>query len=347
MLVLAFGLLFGLVSAEIICKIIDLRAASQFRRISSPITRPSRIPGVRFELIPGASGFTPGDDKIIRVNRLGFRGPELAAAKPPGIYRLAVLGDSIAFARYLDNEDSFPDLLPGRLAERRPGLRFEVLNVSLGGRDTWEEVALLEHQVLALEPDLVVLQVCMNDHMRLPSPDPNRRRGMYGERPLFSYSSLFDLLDRKYPGFRKWHVAAATRLGFDMRSSDEVVKEFALDKRHILDIGPDWPEWHREFLRANELCRARGADFLIAVFPTSYQIERSQEQSVPELTALAREHGIPLVDLLQPFRTAGAAVLKDYTHPTKQGHALAADVIAEAIQREFLDRSGPANSPSR
>lgn len=338
-LMLAFGLLFGLAMAEIACKFVDLRAAQQYRRASSPITRPSRIPGVRFELIPGSSGTPPGHSKFIRVNQLGFRGPELAIAKSSNTYRIAVLGDSIAFARYLDAEDAFPGLLPDRLVARVPGRRFEVVNASLGGRDTWEEVVLLEQRVLDLQPDLVVMQVCLNDHLRLPTPDPNDNRGLYGERSWYAYSSLCDRLDRRFPRFRKWHVAAATRLGFDMRTPAEVIKECVLDPRFIHDVQGDWPTWREQFLKADELCRQRGAGFLIAVFPTARLLGSEQEQTIPELSALARERGIPCVDLLQPFRAERSSVLKDWTHPNKRGQALAADVIADAIQKEFFPSS--------
>lgn len=335
-LILLWGLFLGLLSAELVCKFLDLRSASHYQKVSGAISRPSRIPDVRFELIPGASGITPGQDKVIRVNANGFRGPEIPMPKPPDLFRIAVLGDSIAFGRTLDEHEVFPYQLPALLQERVPGRSFDVVNASLSGRDTWEEVALLEHRVLDLDPDLVILQVCLNDHIRFPPPDPSRRRGAFGERPWYSYSSLLDLLDRKSPRFRKWHVAAAERLGFDMRSPGEVLQDYALDMRHIHNIAPNWAAWHPEFLRARDLCRRHGAVLLIAVFPTARILNQADADStIPELTDLARDNGIPLVDLLQPFLNAGQPVLTDYTHPTAPGHRLAAETLADAVVRRI------------
>jgi len=147
---------------------------------------------------------------------------------------------------------------------------------------------------------------------------------------------LLDLLDRKSPRFRKWHVAAAERLGFDMRSPGEVLQDYALDMRHIHNIAPNWAAWHPQFLRARDLCRRHGATLLIAVFPTARILNQADADStIPELTDLARDNGIPLVDLLQPFRNAGQPVLTDYTHPNAPGHRLAAETLADAVVRRI------------
>lgn len=345
LIILLGGALFGLLLAEMACKIMDLRAASQYRRVSGRISRPSRIPDVRFELIPDTSGITPGQTKVVRVNSHGFRGPEINLPKPPDTFRIAVLGDSIAFGRTLDEEEVFPYQLPRLLGERLPDRKFDVINASLSGRDTWEEVALLEHRVLALDPDLVILQVCLNDHIRFPPPDPRRRRGAFGERPWYAYSSLLELLDRKLPNFRKWHVAMATRLGFDMRSPAKVLEEYALDMQHIHNIAANWPAWSQEILRAKELCHAHGARLMIAVFPTSRLLLQKQAQSIPQLTELARAHGIPLVDVIQAYAPHGTRLLVDYTHPKAEGHRIAAEFLADTIAQDLFGRPNAAVAP--
>ena len=331
-IILLFGLALGLFAAEVACKILELRAARQYRRVSSAISRPSRIPDVRFELIPNTSGITPGQDKVIRINSHGFRGPEIAHPKPEGVFRLAVLGDSIAFGRTLEEEDVFPYQLPDLLRERVPGRQFDVINASLSGRDTWEEVSLLEHRVLDLQPDLVIIQICLNDHVRFPPPDPSAHRGAFGERRWYAYSSLLALLDERVPGFRNHHVRIAERFGFDMRTASEALRDYAIDIAHLHDIAAHWDIWRPLFLRAHELCQQHHAQLMLVVFPTSRLIGMPETASaIPELTGLAREHNIPLVDLLQPFRDAPGSVLTDYTHPNVQGQRLAAQTIADAV----------------
>lgn len=137
------GLCAGLLLAEALCKVLDVVRRSRDHQIAKRLSRPSDLSDVRFELIPNVTAPTPGVRDPIRVNALGFRGPELAAEKPDGGLRLAVLGDSIAFARTLPEEQRFPFVLQRLLAERFPGRTVEVINASLSGRDTWAEAAIL------------------------------------------------------------------------------------------------------------------------------------------------------------------------------------------------------------
>jgi lysophospholipase L1-like esterase len=339
-LILTLGVGLGLLAAELVCKGLDLYASRQYRQVSNAISRPSRIPDVRFELIPGASGLTPGQDKIIRVNAHGFRGPAIQTPKPPNTFRIAVLGDSIAFGRSLDENKVFPYQLPALLQERVKHREFDVINASLSGRDTWEEVALLEQRVLNLQPDLVILQICLNDHIRFPPPDSSVHRGAFGEKPWYAYSSFLHLLDQQFPRFRQWHIATATRMGFDMRTPEEVLKNYALDLHYIHNVAVHWPTWHREFLRARDVCRQHGVRLLLTVFPTSYILNQAEiDTTIPELSQLAQEYNIVLVDLLHPFRAAGRPVLSDYTHPNSLGHRLVAETLADAIARDSLEYS--------
>src|SRR5215831_18680771 len=63
-------------------------------QINRATVRRSDDPRLRFELRPG--GLARGEVEY-RVNELGLRGPETTLEKPPGVRRVAVLGDSIAF----------------------------------------------------------------------------------------------------------------------------------------------------------------------------------------------------------------------------------------------------------
>lgn len=331
LIMISWGILLGFAVAEFFCKWLDLKDSREYKRVSGSISRQSAIPGVRYELIPGSSGITPGQNKIIRVNTHGFRGAEISSLKSEGIYRIAVLGDSISFGRTLEEGDVFPYQIPRLLATKTPQLNIEIINASLSGRDTWEQVALLEHKVLNLEPDMVIIQVCLNDHIRFPAPDPNEKRGAFGERPWYSYSSLLALLDRRWPQFRSFRVPIAQRLGFDMRSPAQVLENYALDMTHIHDVDTNWDAWHPQFVKALDLCQERDIRLVIVTFPTSRLINVGAESTIPKLTRLATRLDIPLLDMLDVYRDHGSGILYDYTHPTREGHSLAAAAITDFI----------------
>lgn len=337
----AVGLAMGLAVAEAACKVIDVRTARKHLRLTERISRPSALPGVRFELIPGATGITPSMPYEIRVNQWGFRGPEVALEKPQGTWRIAVLGDSIAFGRTYDESEIFPTLLQEGLARRYPDLRIEVLNASLSGRDTWEEAAILEHRVLPLQPDVVILQICLNDHVRLAPPDRASGVGAFGELPWYRYSSLLRLLDYKVPGFRDWHWRWLDRLG-SRPSGKLFLRNQRVTHEQILDVGTHWEEWSRELLRVRDLTRGAGAEVLFVVFPVDWVMKEGRISSLPELTALAEKDGIPLLDMIAFYGSDTRSNLRDYTHPSRRGHRVAAVEIERVIAAYLDGQSSPS-----
>lgn len=340
LLAAAAGILVSLLLIEAGCKIVDVVAQWRDQRTIRGISRVSTIPGVRYELIENVVSKTPGIDIPIRVNNLGFRGPDVSPAKPVGVYRIVLLGDSIAFGRTLPDERIFARLLERRLNRDAGPRRFEVVNASLSGRDTWEHAALLRHRVLALDPDLVILQICLNDHVRLPFPDPDTMLGVFGEQAWYQYSSLLALLDRRVPGFREWHVGWIRRLGLESTALDRAILDHYIDARQMLDVEPHWREWSEALLEIRDLARSNGAEVLFAVFPLRFQVKHRAEHTLPILTEFAAGHDIPLVDLVQAYsRHPVAEVLRDYTHPNAKGNRVAARALERFIRRRFL--SGP------
>jgi lysophospholipase L1-like esterase len=99
----------------------------------------------------------------IRTNSLGLRGAEIAEAKPPGVFRILALGDSVTFGWGLRGEDAYPNQLASLLATLRPTQRFEVINAGVSGYGTWQQLLWLQETGLDLQPDVVVVQAHLND----------------------------------------------------------------------------------------------------------------------------------------------------------------------------------------
>lgn len=119
----------------------------------------------------------PGLDTVfegvpLRTNSLGFRGGEPG---PKRTKRIVVMGASPSFGWGVEESVAYPALLAGELAAA--GVGAEVLNASVIGYSSWQGARLLERQVLALEPDVVVFAYGVNDVDRyrffrsLPLPD--------------------------------------------------------------------------------------------------------------------------------------------------------------------------------
>ena len=95
----------------------------------------------------------PGGGRYrIRVNSQGIRANrEYTAARPAGVRRIIVCGDSMPAGQFLANADRFSELLERRV----PNL--EVINLSLEGSGTDQQVLLYEHVGLRYEHDAVIL----------------------------------------------------------------------------------------------------------------------------------------------------------------------------------------------
>ena len=337
-----FGIAFALLALEAACKWIEWQQASARNRVTHRISRVSEIPGVRFELVPNVEAATPGQSQVIRINNHGLRGRDVTIEKPPGTFRIVVLGDSVALGRTIPEEATFSGAVEIALRKARPEASAEVLNASLSGRDTWEEAAVLRHRMLAFSPDLVVLQICLNDHVRLPQPAKNAPIGVFGDQDWWSYSSLLAMLDRRFPSFRRAHVATIDRLGF-RRSRERVILDNFIDPGQMLNVEAHWDDWTKALLEIRDLSRSAGAEIVFLLFPIRQQAERKKAVTLPRLAAFLESESVPLVDLAPRFR-GRPHLFYDDTHPTADGHALAAVELERWIRRRFAGVFGEAGA---
>lgn len=100
--------------------------------------------------------------KTVRYNRLGFRERDFDPVRPPRTYRIAVIGDSLAYGQGISEDERFGNLVEKRLNETGKR-RYEVLNFALPGAETVDELAFLTRAVLTARPDYVLLQWYTND----------------------------------------------------------------------------------------------------------------------------------------------------------------------------------------
>ena len=95
----------------------------------------------------------------VRHNHYQYRGAEFDEVRPPGIYRVAVMGDSFTYGNGVPEDRRFSNLLGAALRPRG----IEVLNFGFPGNNWPEHVKTLERRILRLRPDFVLLQWGIND----------------------------------------------------------------------------------------------------------------------------------------------------------------------------------------
>jgi hypothetical protein len=111
-------------------------------------------PHTGMRLIPGKRGRSvkPGlFDVAVEVNSAGFRDREHPLDKPPGVRRIALLGDSFLEGLQVPFEQSVTSLLENRLSGA------EVMSFGVSGTGTARQYLALRHYALPYKPDIVVL----------------------------------------------------------------------------------------------------------------------------------------------------------------------------------------------
>ncbi len=112
--------------------------------------------------IPGFRGYWSAwpeyGDVPVRINSRGLRDDrEIPYEKPPGTFRIFVVGDSFTEQKNLSREQSFPYLLEQMLNRDGGATKFEVLNAAVAGFATDQEVLMYEIEGTRYHADLVLV----------------------------------------------------------------------------------------------------------------------------------------------------------------------------------------------
>ena len=113
-------------------------------------------------LSQGSTHIEGGADRAaVRINSLGVRGAEIAAATPGGFGRVLVLGDSFGFGVGLDEDHTVAAFLQHQFAIDH--VKADVTSMSLSGYSTDQELILFKEAGARLSPKIVLLLMCDND----------------------------------------------------------------------------------------------------------------------------------------------------------------------------------------
>ena len=236
------GVSFALVLAELSVRIYDQRFAPQENADATLMMRGvpwgwSYVPNARSQ----HSSPEGGEHELI-INSLGLRDREYALEKPERIFRILLLGDS-----YGDDARVPPGSIYHELAEERLNqeldTRIEVLNASVEGWSTDQQLVYYEEKGRQFESDLVLLAFCMcND------TQGNYEGWSYENKPTFGMRDG-NLVQVEFPD-----GASASR-------KDSVVVDFEAtsiktDPRRSIPI--QIRKWASENLRLFRYVRAAG-----------------------------------------------------------------------------------------
>lgn len=256
------------------------------------------------------------------INAYGLREREHSVAKPDGIYRILVLGDSIGFGYCIRHlESTFAKRLETELSELVSDTRIEVLNLSVSGYETTQEVAFLREKGLDLEPDLVLVSFCLNDFDRdsvmlhrfeeLDGWQAMRSRGQQALSGLQATSHLARLL-------------STVRFRADTKPSSTPSE------------GPTSSPVEAGFRELATLAEEHTFDVWVMIWPYFQRFDDYEFASLhARANRIAEKEGFPTLDLFEDLvreSEGDARTLRcDRVHPNHRGHAAAANLMAHRL----------------
>jgi lysophospholipase L1-like esterase len=321
--VLAFAILLGCVAMEVALRVIfahSLDFSMEMWKYAVKLKRPVSNPDLSFAHAPNRSAFLMGVP--VSINSEGLRDREFSPEKPPGVYRVMMLGDSTTFGWGVKEEDTAAKLLERKLNADLPVgyKRAEVMNTGVGNYDTVQEVTYYETIGREYHPDLVVLVFFIND----PEPVPIEKKGF--------------LIDRSYL------IAFATnRIDGLMRHAGVRPDWKTYYASLYNDDRPGFQACKRALLSLASSTRSHDAKFLVAILPELHQINndsypfKAAHQKIKYVMAAENVPVLELIDGLKdhgPEETLWVTALDD--HP----NAKANNLISDQLEQWILENTG-------
>ena len=330
----------ALAAGEGVVRILDL--GPDVHRIERGMVRLTPAGDLRYELVPGFA--SPLRDVV--VNAEGMRDGPVAREKAPGTFRIACVGDSIAFGMGTPLAP-FDVQLEARL-NGAGGVRCEVLNFGVPGYHVGQVAAALAAKAGAFAPDLVVYLYCLND----PQETSRELEETLRQRALGPARAEY--VRRRWApaggGSRLWLLARLAAETWARRGAAAPREaEFRDDLRRLLDgegegyyralyqPGPARERFEAGLDAIARWSREAGTPVWVAVVPVFLDLENYAFGDLhAEVARAAAARGLPVVDLLPAYLAAQRAgaprFFADPLHPNAAGYGLAAAAVEDALR---------------
>jgi lysophospholipase L1-like esterase len=299
-----------------------------------------------FFLVPDEGGYMrhpAGARTVLRgvslqFNSLGMRDDEPRVPKPPGVFRILCVGDSVTLGPAVPQDAIYSARLRALLSRED----VDVVTAGVAGWNTIAEERFLQRHLAQLAPDLVLLLYVTNDnelgeaYVVTHATDLGWSTRLY--QGLVLHSQLFEWTAFVYETRIAPDLTALGRLQAWQRQQQAATGGAPFTAR---DQG--WLESRAALQRILDLARAHGARMAIFLHnQVNRQIERD---ALARLREFGAENGVPVFDT-SPFFAGHRPVtlmndgFRD-PHPNASGHALLAEGIARTLEAEGLLRGEP------
>lgn len=253
-----------------------------------------------------------------------FRDRNFTTRKEPGVYRIAVLGDSIAFGSGVEVNQRFSDILQLELNKQRKG-KFEVYNTSTPGWESRDELEFLQKRAGLFQFDAIILSYFLNDIYQdrafdLPFYNPNLMRVMENPRfkPIFAKSVFIETMTAKF-------LNVSNTVSFDINNRE--IK--------LYQDPQTWANHTRTLQTIIDYTRKNQQKLIVVIFPYLDFVGQNPypaNQVHQKLVDFFQKQDIPVIDLYPILKDYPQELLKASKydiHPSPFVHNIVAEKLAE------------------
>ncbi len=287
-----------------------------------------------WKLLPNALTFHRRDSQPyhVVVNAKGLRDRERPYDKPPGTFRIVVIGDSVVFGSGgVEMPQRFTELL------EQATQHVEVINMGVPGYGTDQELLYLKTEGLKYHPDLVLFCVFFNDFNESFEPI-----NAWNGRPKGYFSLQGDDLVFHPPSFSTFYLLSQHSYLLGLADMGLMKVSQAYRKRHhrqgmVLDPQTRIKVFQRMFASVAELCRQNDIRVMFVYLP--YPAQKGPLPMQKLMESAAADHQVPVLDLTDTLAAAHAvkpAYFPGDVHFNQYGHR----VVAGALYRGLAGSGG-------
>jgi hypothetical protein len=288
----------------------------------------NHLPGdfLMFALKPNVSRRIFGQP--FTTNPQGFRDGPFSVEKPPGTFRVVVLGSSIDMGWGVGDGEPYVDLLESWLNDHAKVIgiprRFEVLNFAVAAYSPMQRLEVYLRKAAAYHPDLVLYSATLLDTRLIE---------------IHLCDMLQQRVDLTYDFLRRT-VAEAGIVPADLRldSRDQLVNKAAVKKK----LQPHhWPVYDATLGVLAADCRSRGVPLACLIVPRVGKADAPdvRAERVARLRKIAAHHALTLIDLTDTFDHLDSSRVELAAwddHPNTLGHRRLFLALARALVREKM-----------
>jgi hypothetical protein len=216
--------------------------------------------------------------KVVKINKYGWRGPEPAISRQKNIRRALLLGDSVPFSGWGCREGVTLGGALKRALDLRSGEEWEVINTATGAGFSSMSLAMLAHEGLQFNPDVIVSFNGTNDLLVL---EPDFQYTTLGKEGNIFKHVLYHAIQEKFQNI------------YDPRTDH-------YNPRIIVDQVISHSELLKRLIRLMEAYQQRARPAVQTAVPGRGNPLVPSRNGL-EMSYIAAGAGVPFIAFLQPY----------------------------------------------